>query len=51
MRLSQWQPDYNVAVGDENIKWAKVWRVAGWIVALLAIFVVAGPQILALFSR
>tara|TARA_B100000902_G_scaffold199801_1_gene190448 strand:+ start:507 stop:623 length:117 start_codon:yes stop_codon:yes gene_type:complete len=37
-------------VVDENIKWARVWKAAGWIVALLAIFVVAGPQILALFN-
>lgn len=50
MRAFIWLLEYTLLMSDLNAKTARLWRAAGWIVALIAIFVVAGPQILALFN-
>lgn len=38
-------------MSEENDTYARRWRVVGWIVALIAVVVVAGPQILNLIGE
>lgn len=44
-------PAYTVGMAEENDKRVRVWRIVGWVVALLAVVIVAGPQILDLFGE
>jgi hypothetical protein len=33
-------------MADDNDKRVRAWRIVGWVVALLAVVIVAGPQII-----
>jgi hypothetical protein len=38
-------------MADDNDKRARAWRIVGWVVALLAVVIVAGPQIIDLIGE
>lgn len=44
-------PPYTGLMSDEIDKRVRGWRIVGWIVALLAVVIVAGPQILDLVGE
>lgn len=46
-----WAPQYTEVVSHEHDKQVRAWRIVGWVVALLAVVIVAGPQILDLFGE
>jgi hypothetical protein len=44
-------PEYTGAMAEENDKRVRAWRIVGWVVALLAVVIVAGPQIIDLLGE
>lgn len=42
---------YTEAMVDESDKRVRAWRIVGWVVAILAVIIVAGPQILDLIGE
>lgn len=44
-------PKYTGAMAEENDKRVRAWRIVGWVVALLAVVIVAGPQIIDLLGE
>jgi hypothetical protein len=38
-------------MADDNDKRVRAWRIVGWVVALLAVVIVAGPQIIDLIGE
>jgi hypothetical protein len=44
-------PKYTGAMAEENDKRVRAWRIVGWVVALLAVVIVAGPQIIELLGE
>jgi len=43
--------EYTGVMAEESDKRVRAWRIVGWVVALLAVVIVAGPQILDLFGE
>ena len=44
-------PEYTGGMADDNDKRVRAWRIVGWVVALLAVVIVAGPQIIDLIGE
>jgi len=42
---------YTGAMSDPMDKRARAWRIVGWVIAALAVVIVAGPQIIDLFGE
>lgn len=38
-------------MAEENDKHVRAWRIVGWVVALFAVVIVAGPQIIDLLGE
>ena len=44
-------PQYTGAMSEPMDKRARAWRIVGWVIAALAVVIVAGPQIIDLFGE